>query len=95
MSDKTQKYNKPLKKPEKKGTLQTAKAKPLVKPEYPVWLNYALLAGVLAVTFWCYHYSLYNQFTNWDDGIYVYENPFIKNLSSQNLKMLLFSRYYA
>src|SRR3984885_4207660 len=90
MSAKNQKYNKPIKKPEQKGTKPVPKVAVSLAPEYPPWLNYALLAGILLLTFWCYHATLYNQFTNWDDGLYIYENPFIKNLSSANLKMILF-----
>ncbi|HTB32354.1 MAG TPA: tetratricopeptide repeat protein [Bacteroidia bacterium] len=52
--------------------------------------KWGLLAGVLLITFCCYFYSLSNQFTNWDDGYYVVKNQFIKSLSSENLKMLLF-----
>ncbi len=90
MSGKNQKYNKPVKKPEQKSPQAVPKVKVALKPEYPSWLNSALLGGILVVTFWCYHYSLSNQFTNWDDGLYVYENSYIKNLSSQNMKMILF-----
>jgi protein O-mannosyl-transferase len=91
MSDKNLKYSKQGKKPESRGTQAVPKAKTMIKPEYPEWLNYALMAGVFIITYWCYHLSVHNQFTNWDDGIYISEDPFIKNLSVQNLKMILFS----
>ncbi|HTB32353.1 MAG TPA: tetratricopeptide repeat protein [Bacteroidia bacterium] len=90
MSGKNPKYNKPVKKPEQRSTQSTPKVKIAINPEYPDWLNYAILGGILLITFWCYHATLYNQFTNWDDGLYIYENPFIKNLSSYNMKMILF-----
>jgi tetratricopeptide (TPR) repeat protein len=93
MSGKNQKYNKPVQKPVQKGKQPIPKAKVPLLPEYPPWLNYALLGGILIITFWCYHLTLNNQFTNWDDGLYVYENSFIKNLNSANIKMMLFHDY--
>jgi len=45
---------------------------------------------IAIVTFFCYNYSLHNQFTNWDDNEYVDDNPYIKNLTSENVKMILF-----
>lgn len=91
MSSKKQKYNQPVKKPVQKTVKQAPQAKVALNPEYPTWLNYALLGGILLITFWCYHLSLSNQFTNWDDGLYVYDNAFIKNMSA-NLKQILFTR---
>jgi tetratricopeptide (TPR) repeat protein len=44
---------------------------------------------VAITTFVTYRYTLNNQFTNWDDGLYVETNPYIKNLTPQNLKMIL------
>ncbi|HTA27079.1 MAG TPA: tetratricopeptide repeat protein [Bacteroidia bacterium] len=88
MSAKTQKYNKPTGKPAPKGSQQVPKVKVALPPEYPVWLHYALLGGVLIITYWCYHLTLHNQFTNWDDGLYIYENAYIKNLSA-NLHSIL------
>jgi protein O-mannosyl-transferase len=90
MSAKNQKNIKPGNKPEQKGKQAVPKVRVALKQEYPDWLNYGLLGGVLLVTFWCYHATLHNQFTNWDDGLYIYENSFIKNLSSENMKMILF-----
>jgi protein O-mannosyl-transferase len=89
MSGKNPKYNKPV----KKAGQKLAKPVPQVKaaiPDYPPWHNYALLGGILLITFWCYHYTLSNQFTNWDDGLYIYENPYIKNLSA-NLNKIIFT----
>lgn len=53
-------------------------------------LKYGIIAGILILTFWCYHYSLHNQFLNWDDGLYVFGNKYLKNLSWGNVKMILF-----
>lgn len=53
-------------------------------------MKFGLLFVVLVATFLCYKYSLNNQFTNWDDGLYVETNPYIKNLTWENMKMILF-----
>lgn len=90
MSQKNQKYIKPSFKSPTKGKQPAPKAKVVTKQEYPVWLNYAILGAVLLITFICYHFTLSNEFTNWDDGVYLYENSFVKNLSPANLNMLLF-----
>jgi len=37
------------------------------------------LAGILAVTFAVYWPSLGNGFTNWDDPLYVHQNPFLRH----------------
>jgi tetratricopeptide (TPR) repeat protein len=84
MSGNNQKYNKPAKKQEKKGAI------PATKPDNSARYKWAIVAGVVIITFCCYYYSLSNQFTNWDDGFYVVKNQFIKSFSNQNLKMLLF-----
>jgi protein O-mannosyl-transferase len=52
-----------------------------------LWL---LPLGVAVLTFFCYHYSLQNQFTNWDDERFIPQNIFIKSFSPFNLKMMLF-----
>lgn len=49
-----------------------------------------LIAGIAIITFFTYSYTLHNQFTNWDDGLYIDSNPYIKNLTHANLKMILF-----
>jgi len=53
-------------------------------------LRWALPLGIALLTFLCYHYSLGNQFTNWDDGRLISENIFIKSFSGTNVKMMLF-----
>jgi len=54
------------------------------------WYQYAILGGILILTFWCYRYSLHNQFLNWDDGVYVFGNKYIKSFTSDNIRMMLF-----
>jgi len=76
---KNRKYTNQVQKPEQRGA----------EAVYSSLLNYVLLSSIIVITFWCYHYSVNNQFTNWDDEVYVTENPFIKNLSPQNLKIIL------
>ena len=91
MSNKPKKYNKPTKKPTQNTAAKPIpKVKVATKLQYPEWLNYSIVGGILLVTFWCYHYSLHNHFTNWDDGLYIYENAYIKNLSA-NLHKILFT----
>src|ERR1700733_7174166 len=53
-------------------------------------LLWALPVGIALLTFICYHYSLGNQFTNWDDERFITENIFIKSFSAANLKMMMF-----
>lgn len=90
MSAKPQKHTNPVKKAGPKMAKPAPQVMTAIVQEDPSWLNLALLGGVLLVTFICYHYTLDNHFTNWDDGIYVYENSFIKNLSPANLNQILF-----
>src|SRR5580700_8593105 len=49
-----------------------------------------LVAFIAIITFCCYSYTLQNQFVNWDDGVYIENNQYIKNLTLDNLKMILF-----
>ncbi len=56
------------------------------------WLdmNIVLPALLIAVlTFIAYLSALGNGFTNWDDQVYVYQNPLLKDLSLQGLKALM------
>jgi len=48
----------------------------------------ALAAFVAIATFICYHYTLQNQFTNWDDDFYATKDPYIKSLTWHNLKVI-------
>jgi protein O-mannosyl-transferase len=52
------------------------------------------LISFLILTFLTYLPSLNNQFTNWDDPIYVLNNPVIKDFSFENIKKI-FSEYCA
>jgi protein O-mannosyl-transferase len=85
MSAKNQKYNKQAIKPKANSS------KPATTKKENAYVNkYTIVGGILLLTFWCYHYSLHNQFLNWDDGIYVFGNKYIKSFSADNLRMMLF-----
>lgn len=46
------------------------------------------IAAICVLTFICFRYSLHNQFTNWDDDVYVSNDPYIKALTWDNLKTI-------
>jgi tetratricopeptide (TPR) repeat protein len=46
------------------------------------------LAGICVLTFICFRYSMHNQFTNWDDDIYVTFDQYIRALSWDNIKTI-------
>jgi tetratricopeptide (TPR) repeat protein len=93
MSAKNKKYNKPGVKPVKQGDTQARVQQPVKKFDAKIkltQLHYMLIAGLLVVAFYCYHNTLQNKFTNWDDGLYVETCNYIKNLTWPNMKMILF-----
>ena len=49
---------------------------------------------ILLITFIAFLPSLSGQFLNWDDDIYLLNNPIIRSLSGDNLKQILFDYYY-
>lgn len=53
-------------------------------------LKLILPAAISVIILICFSFSLHSYFVHWDDQVYVYDNPFIKNFSLPNLKMLLF-----
>ena len=92
MSSKNKKYKKQV--PKATGQTNTASSVKQYKGG-PVKikftnLHYMLIAVVVAATFYCYRGTLNNQFTNWDDGLYVETDNYIKNLTPENMKMILF-----
>ncbi len=68
----------------------TPKNKPVPVKKTSNVLLLALPIGIALLTFICYHYSLGNQFTNWDDERFIPDNIFIRSFSSYNLKMMMF-----
>src|SRR3989338_7954965 len=57
-------------------------------------LTYILLFVVLLITAISFIPSLYNGFTNWDDGRYVTENPLIRDLSLENTGRIFSSLHH-
>lgn len=51
-----------------------ARDRPRPRVAWPLWL-----AGILALTFLAYLPSLGNGFTNWDDPVYVLDNPLVRH----------------
>lgn len=47
-----------------------------------------LLLGILALTIIAYSPTFNNEFTNWDDDMYVEDNPLVKSLSGENIKRM-------
>lgn len=47
-----------------------------------------IIAILCIVTFICFSYTRHNQFTNWDDDYYVTNDPYIKALTAENLKVI-------
>lgn len=47
-----------------------------------------LLLAVLGLTFLTFLPTFQNAFTNWDDDMYIRDNPLVKNLSSKNLETM-------
>lgn len=47
-----------------------------------------ILTAICVLTFICFHYTLQNQFTNWDDDYYVTNDPYIKAFTPHNLKVI-------
>ena len=59
-------------------------------PEQSVLLKYKywVLGAVCLLTFICFNYSLHNQFTNWDDDVYVTNDTVIQKLNAANLETI-------
>ncbi len=49
-----------------------------------VWI----ISSICLLTFFCFSYTLHNQFTNWDDDFYVTNDPYIKAFTPHNLKVI-------
>jgi len=47
-----------------------------------------ILGSICVITFICFNYTQYNQFTNWDDDFYVTNDPYIKEFTPHNLKVI-------
>ena len=51
--------------------------------------KYLLLSLILLATFALYYPAIFYEFTNWDDDIYVLDNPYLATFSAENLKSLV------
>jgi protein O-mannosyl-transferase len=58
------------------------------------WRLAAAMAVVGVVAFLVFRGTLGHGFVNWDDGIYVYENPALRHLSSQTIAWFFTHFYY-
>ena len=52
------------------------------------------MAAVAVIAFLVFRGTLGHGFVNWDDGIYVYENPALRHLSSQTIAWFFAHFYY-
>ena len=50
--------------------------------------KYLIIAVICIGTFICFRYTIHNQFTCWDDDYYVTNDPYIKALNADNLKVI-------
>src|SRR5580704_10698999 len=86
--------NNPKKNIPKKSTNQAAKPKQQAMVKKSGMsdrdMNIALLAGVSIITFICFHYTLHNQFLNWDDWIYIIKRPEITSFTAEHMNGILF-----
>jgi tetratricopeptide (TPR) repeat protein len=79
-----------------KQNLKTTSKKPLpTKPAFKKeviknkqinWAAYIALAVLLLITWFLYKPTLGYDFTNWDDPVYVLENPNVKKLNGETVK---------
>src|SRR2546422_1034299 len=57
------------------------------------WQTIAAILMVAAITFVTFSHTLGHEFVNWDDDVYVYDNPVVRSLSPQRI-WWLFSHFY-
>jgi tetratricopeptide (TPR) repeat protein len=77
------------KKPQQKNIPKQDLAKPakvnnqpkveLQKKGLSLWILLTIAAGILAITYFAYQPALDNDFVDWDDNVYVVENPLVRN----------------
>lgn len=56
--------------------------------------NKLWLAGILLLTFIVFYPALNNAFTNWDDPMYLIDNPLIKQLNGENIRRIFTEVYF-
>lgn len=63
-----------------------------VLPDLPSWkIVAAIVVGFFALTLGIYGQSLSNEFVRWDDGMLIYENPSIREITPRSLKHIFTS----
>ena len=77
------------KKPQQKNIPKQDLAKPakvnnqpkveLQKKGLSLWILLTIAAAILAITYFAYQPALDNDFVDWDDNVYVVENPLVRN----------------
>jgi protein O-mannosyl-transferase len=67
----------------------------MLKKQYPrnMLFSYRLIGVILVLAAWVYIPLFRNHLTNWDDRVYITDNPYIKNFSPENLKNI-FTVFY-
>jgi hypothetical protein len=71
-------------------------ANPCCQPAHKTaLLKYGFAASISLLTFIIYLPSLQNEFVNWDDNLYIYDNPFIRSLNTAFFKWAFFDFYAA
>ena len=53
-----------------------------------------ILPAILLLTVVAFSPSIHNGFSNWDDNKYILDNPYIRNLSWQNIKTIFTTEYF-
>jgi len=71
-----------------KKAIKTEPVKRISSSKYLVWIGIISIATILT-----YSSSFNNEITNWDDDNYIVKNPWLQELSGENLKSI-FSEYY-
>jgi protein O-mannosyl-transferase len=82
-----------MSKPKKKTAIRKTSAKPAAPLPSSSRTPLYILAGILLAVFLSFRPVLKSEFLNYDDDIYITENPYIQNLDKDKLKAL-FSDYY-
>jgi protein O-mannosyl-transferase len=57
------------------------------------YLNYLILSCIIIITLIIYSNSIKNDFTNWDDNVFVTDNPDIRELSLENIRNMFTHTY--
>jgi protein O-mannosyl-transferase len=70
------------------------KQKKVVCTSVNSYSHYVILTCILIITFFLYKPSLNNKLTNFDDDVYVTENPYIYALTTENISKIFTDYYY-